>query len=302
MLSYATIQELARQSGFDACGVARAEALPLFEEHLRRWLAAGCQGSMAYMEEHVEMRADPRRLMEGTKSVVSVLLGYKPSQTMKGTHRIAQYAYGADYHHTMKQQLYRLLLALQERYPHLEGRPCVDTAPISDQSWAQRSGLGWIGKNTLLVNPYLGTYCFVGELLINQEVDHYDTPIDNLCGDCQKCLQACPNQALQHEGTHYWVDANRCISYNTIENRNPQLPSQLKLAGYAYGCDCCQQACPYNATAPVKLTVSNELLESLEQLADADESTFKHFVKHRAMNRIKYWQWRRNIDHKTKVS
>ena len=297
MLHSDTIHTLALQAGFDACGVACAEALPDYEQHLRHWLTDGCHGEMGYMAEHVEMRADPRLLMEGTQSVVSVLLGYKPSQTMQGNHRIAQYAYGDDYHHTVKQQLYQLLAALKEQYPELEGRPCVDTAPISDRQWAVRAGLGWIGKNTLLVHPRLGSLCFVGELLLNQATDRYDTPVENRCGDCRRCIDACPNHALQSDGNRYWVDSRRCISYNTIENRSDTLPDGLRLSGYAYGCDCCQQACPFNQSAPVSVVVSDEQINQLQSLSDADEPTFKRYAKHSAMNRIRYAQWRRNLSH-----
>ena len=265
------------------------------ELHLRPWLAEGCHAEMGYMAEHVDMRYDPRLLLPGARSVISVLLGYKPSQRMEGKAKIAQYAYGQDYHERMKAMLYRLIAAIRERYPDFDAKPCVDTVPISDRAWAVRAGLGWRGRNTLLVNPELGSYCYIGELVTTFAVDRYDSPIENRCGDCHRCVEACPNSCLVPlENGDYWNDARHCASYHTIENRADNLPDTVRLSGYAFGCDCCQLVCPYNIKAAARYPLSDSEKERLESLAEADESTFKKATKHMALNRIKYAQWKRN--------
>lgn len=295
-LSADLVKQAARAVGFDACGIA--EARPLAEEDfgLDAWLALGCHADMRYMAEHRDLRHDPRLLVPGARSVVSLLLGYKPSQQLSATPRIAQYAYGEDYHECVKRMLYQLIAAVREVRPDFDARPFVDTAPISDKLWAAKAGLGWIGRNTLLVNPVLGSYCFIGELVATASFDSYDAPIENRCGDCRRCVDACPNHALMPSSQGCSVNANACASYHTIENRAAQLPADLKLSGYAFGCDCCQLACPYNRDAEVRYQLSEERLEQLKQLSDADEPTFKHFAKHSALNRVKYPQWQRNVN------
>jgi epoxyqueuosine reductase len=326
MLSSDEIKVLAKQQGFQDCGIARAENDELFSHALSAWLAESCHAEMRYMEQHQEMRADPRLLLPGCRAVVSVVLSYKPDKVMTGTHQIAQYAYGRDYHEVMREKLWALLATLRQRHEGLEGRPFVDTAPISDKLWALRAGLGWRGNNSLFIHPLYGSYVFLGELLLCEEADHYDTALagDSLpkeynvptsqggndlllrdnsfqspCAHCTKCVDACPNNALslQQLGTRqiYRLDARRCNSYNTIENRTSFLPSHIHLAGYAFGCDCCQTVCPVNQAAPAMLSVSADRISAMEQLANADEQTFKHFIKHTALSRIHFPQWRRNV-------
>ena len=220
---------------------------------------------------------------------------------MEGPARIAQYAYGEDYHQRVKRMLYQFISSLRTHYPDFEARPCVDTAPISDKLWAARAGMGWIGRNTLLINPTLGSYCFIGELVTTSPADLYDKPIENRCGNCHACVDVCPNKALTHssinELTHSTIpllNARRCASYHTIENRAGTLPSDIRLSGYAFGCDCCQLVCPYNQAAPTRFPLTDERKAQLEALADADPATFKHFAKHSALNRIRHSQWLRN--------
>jgi len=289
--------------------VARAQRLEEGEFGLRHWLDDGYQADMRYMEEHAEMRQDPRLLVEGARTVISLLLPYKYDRLMEGPARIAQYAYDDDYHERMKGMLLRLLEALREQVPGLEARAFVDTAPISDKHWAARAGLGWIGCNTLLVNPHYGSYCFLGELVTAEEADSYDTPLTERCGDCRSCVEACPNGALvfREELGIYQLDARRCTSYNTVENRADALPEQLHTRGYLFGCDICQQACPYNRQAPASRTLSAERKAELEELAahssepaegfSADEAAFRKNRRHSALSRIKYPQWRRNKGH-----
>ncbi len=292
------IKQTALTLGFDACGLAEAAPIPRSQWDLQEWLAEGRHADMHYMEEHVDKRYDPTLLVPGAKTVISVLLGYKPSALMEGAVKIAQFAYGEDYHERLKGLLFRLLSALGDRYPDLQGRPFVDTAPISDKYWAVQAGLGWRGRNTLLVNPTLGSYCSIGELVVTLAADVYDTPLPDGCGTCERCLKACPNHAivpspLPAVGTQ--VDARRCASYHTIENRAETLPPDVKLSGYAFGCDCCQLACPYNLQAEIRYHLTPERQEQLQNLQDADEKTFKHATKHSPLNRIKYPQWLRNL-------
>ena len=397
------IKQAAIEVGFDACGIAKATPLTEEEWGYDEWLSNGYQAGMAFMEQHRDMRSDPTLLVPGAKSVIVLLVGYKPSQTMQGPARIAQYAYGEDYHERIKRMLFQLITAIRDRYPDFEAKPCVDTVPISDKQWARRAGLGWIGRNTLLVNPTLGSYCNIGELVTPYPTDQYDTPIANRCGDCHACVDACPNHALSEsranlfampsqnmvttegsnkvlmvttegsnhalsesranlsampsqnmvttEGSNHalsesranlsampsqsivttegsnkvlthshistfphsqindltnsqinelknspipLLNANRCASYHTIENRAETLPPDIHLSDYAFGCDICQLACPYNQSAVVRYQLTDEHKKELEELRDADPTAFKHATKHTALNRIRHSQWIRN--------
>ncbi len=325
-LNSSSVKEAAAAVGFDACGIAAAAPLTEEEWGYDEWLRNGYQADMAFMEQHRDMRRDPSLLVPGAQSVIVVLLGYKPSQHMQGDARIAQYAYGEDYHERIKRMLYQLIAAIRQRYPDFEAKPCVDTVPISDKQWARRAGLGWIGRNTLLVNPSLGSYCNIGELVTSYPADRYDTPLENGCGDCRACADACPNHALSerransfampsqsmvttegsnHALTHSSIqafkhsqipllNANRCASYHTIENRAETLPPDIHLSGYAFGCDICQLVCPYNQTAAVRYTLTDERKSQLEALADADPAAFRRATKHTALSRIRHTQWLRN--------
>ncbi len=286
------IKRQAEKIGFQACGISEACELSDFTYHLRKWIASGFHADMNYMESYFEKRCNPTLLMEDSRSVISVLLSYKPSQQLSEPPFIAQYAYGEDYHIKIKRMLFELIAAIQLDYPHVKAIPFVDTAPISDKYWAAKSGLGWLGKNTLLIHPIWGSLCNIGELVTNIQTE-YDRPIENKCGDCTLCIESCPNGALkQNEG----LDARRCIAYHTIENRDEVLPETLHLAGYAFGCDCCQNKCPYNARIEAQITVSDEQLNQLRLLKTANASQFKKITQKTAMNRIRYTQWKRNID------
>lgn len=336
-LSSSFVKEAAIRVGFDACGIAVATPLTEEEWGYEEWLRRGYQADMAYMEQHRDKRSDPTLLVSGARSVIVLLSGYKPSQTMQGSMsgaHIAQYAYGEDYHERIKRMLFQLIATIRQRYPDFEAKPCVDTVPISDKQWARRAGLGWIGRNTLLVNPVLGSYCNIGELVTPSPSDCYDTPIENRCGDCRACVDACPNHALSesranefalpsqsmvttegsnkaltnshinelthssiNELTHSSIpllDANRCASYHTVENRAETLPPDIRLSGYAFGCDICQLVCPYNQTAEVRYTLTDERKAQLEALAGADPNAFKRLTKHTALSRIRHSQWQRN--------
>lgn len=309
VLSAAEIKRLASQAGFHDCGVAKATEDAVFATRLHHWLQLGCQADMHYMEANEAMRSDPRLLLSGCQTVVSCVLAYKSDRQMQGRYKIAQYAYGPDYHETMKEMLWQLLAALQEQQEKhglqsLQGRPFVDTAPISEKQWAIRAGLGWRGNNTLFVHPRYGSYVYLGELLLTESCDKYDEPhAEMCCGTCHQCVDACPNQALsqqvQPDGqTQFRLDARCCSSYNTIENRAETLSNDLHLAGYVFGCDCCQTVCPYNQQAPVSYQVDEQHFSDLEQLSGlSDETSFRKATKHTAITRIKFSQWLRNLRH-----
>ncbi len=302
------LKALAAAIGFSDCGIARAESLTDDEYPLGEWLALGYQADMHYMERNAQMRRDPRLLVEGAQSVVSLVLPYKLDRQIESSARIAQYAYGEDYHERLKRMMYQLIARLKERYPDFDARPFVDTAPISDRHWAVRAGLGWIGRNTLFIHPHFGSYCFLGEIVTTAQVDRYDEPFRNdPCGDCRLCVDACPNKAIIDRQTkdslqnskskiQNFLDARRCTSYNTIENRAESLPDELDTRGYAFGCDICQSVCPYNRQAPSAYHLDDERKAQLEALSDADEAAFRRFAKHSALSRIKYPQWQRNIN------
>lgn len=296
-LDSSLVKRLAREVGFHDCGIAVATPLQAERQGLQRWLADGEQADMHYMERHVEMRHDPALLVPGARSVVSLLLGYKPSRQMHGGNRVAMYAYSEDYHTRIKQMLFALIEAIRRHYPGFEAKACVDTVPIADKHWAVRAGLGWIGHNTLFVSPRLGSLCNIAELVTPSACDAYDHAMENRCGDCRRCVDACLNGALHTDmaGEGWCLDARRCTAYHTIENRAERLPGDLHRGGYAFGCDRCQLACPYNDRAPVSIEVDDTLLGELEGLPQADEPTFHRFARNRALNRITYAQWHRNL-------
>ncbi|QXD13996.1 tRNA epoxyqueuosine(34) reductase QueG [Rhodocaloribacter litoris] len=245
-LARALKQEAARL-GFDACGIARAERLDEEARRLEQWLARGYHGTMYWMERHFDKRTDPRRLVDGARSVISVLHNYyqpveQPQRPTAG--KISRYAWGDDYHEVMKEKLYRLYAWLDEQAGGIHGRAFVDSAPVMDKAWARRSGLGWIGKHTNLINRSLGSYFFLGELIVDVPLPP-DGPVPDYCGTCTRCLDACPTDAIVQP---YVVDANRCISYLTIEHRGDDIPEDLRpgMGTWIFGCDVCQDVCPWN--------------------------------------------------------
>ena len=244
-----TIKQIALSMGFDACGIARAEALTEDSEFLRNWLNIGMHGEMLYMERNFEKRIDPRELVPGCKSVVVVLMNYFPGQNQNpSAPHIAKYAYPAiDYHFVLKSKLTELEQKICDVYgpesvntgkQHI----FVDSAPILEKRWAELAGLGWIGKHTLLIHPGLGSYTFIGIILLNIETE-YDSPIAPRCGTCSRCVDTCPTNALQNGS----LDSRRCISYLTIESRNKIAPEYHSLlSGNIIGCDICADVCPWN--------------------------------------------------------
>ena len=235
MLSSADIKRIALEVGFDACGVAPAEALTDTEYPLRRWLASGWHGNLDYMERNVDKRMDPRLLVEGARSVICCVSAYPPPETTGG---VAAYARTREYHKVVKDMLFML----RERLG-IEGKCCCDTVPISDQHWAARAGLGWIGRHTLLVTERWGSWVNLGEIVTTEECDVYDKPLPSGCTDCNLCVEACPNHAIGDK----MIDVRRCTAYYTTHHQR-ELPPEVDTHGYTQGCDICQLACPYNRT------------------------------------------------------
>lgn len=250
MLDHLYIKKLAADAGFDLCGLAPCRHLACNEAWLRTWLDKGYQSSLGYMERNVDKRADPRRLVEGARTAVVCAVGYK-SRIGEGYppgHRtkVASYACAADYHATIKRMLGSMLEALQAACPRLGGRAFVDTAPLLEKQLAVEAGLGWIGRQSLLVTPRYGTYVLLGELLLTEEADTYDAPFEgSRCGRCRNCIESCPTGAIVAPKV---IDTGRCISCHTIEK---EPPGELGLDGWIFGCDRCQSCCPHNHKAPM---------------------------------------------------
>ena len=252
MLSGSYIKETALSIGFDLCGVARCRHLHDNETWFRQWLAEGRSGGLEYLARNLEKRFDPSKLVDGARSVVVCAVSYKneisDGYPAGSQAKIASYACAADYHTTIKNMLRQLLAALQESCPALSGRAFVDSAPILEKQFAVEVGLGWIGRQSLLVTPRFGTFVLLGELILTEEVDAYDSPLISAgCGECRRCVEACPADAILPTGS---IDASRCISCATVEARHRTTDAENDLHGWIFGCDECQSCCPYNRRAP----------------------------------------------------
>ena len=291
----------AKQMGFDACGIARATALEEESVHVEQWLEDHREGEMSYLNRNKEKRYDPRLLAEGTKSIVTVLYNYYPKETLGNSERfkIAKYAYGADYHDVLKRKLRLLLEHIETQTGKLEGtRVFVDSAPVLDRAWAVRCGLGFIGKNSTLIHPQKGSFFFIGHLFLPLELEATGKPLSNRCGRCTKCLDACPTGALE---APFHIDARKCISYLTIEYKGSLEgldPETFK--GWMYGCDICQDVCPYNRFALPNMEPEFQPSEQLMNMKENDwenltETEFKALFKHSAVQRAGYEGLKRNI-------
>ncbi len=287
------VKDYAHALGFDLVGIAPA-VRPPHAESLLRWLQAGYAGTMDYMERTADLRTDPTKLLPTARSAVVVGLNYTPPALPETDYRIARYALGEDYHTVIRQKLERLLNALQAIHPEVEGRICVDSAPVLERDLAWLAGLGWYGKNTCLINTHRGSYFFIGVVLLSIELE-YDHPVFGGCGNCRKCLDACPTGALVDA---YQLDARRCISYLTIELKEG-IPTELrKLMGeWLFGCDICQEVCPFNHPRPhqplrAKPTQEPSLqprpLTSLREILAMDEATFAERFRGTPLKRAKW--------------
>lgn len=296
------IKERAAELGFSACGIARAAKAGSEELHLDSWLAAGYNAGMRYMENHHDIRLNPDGLVEGARSVISVALNYYPKFRRDSSEPyISYYAYGEDYHVVVKERLRELWKSITENINEdAEARIFTDSAPILERYWAWRAGLGWIGKNTNLIIPGKGSFFFLGEIVTTLEVDCYDLPIESRCGECRRCLDACPTGALESPKR---LNANRCLSYLTIEHRGEIPDEQAAMLGNRlYGCDTCQTICPWNRFATPTEVEEFHPTESLlsldrEQLCRLTKEDYNRIFAHSAVKRAKYEGLLRTIKH-----
>ncbi len=292
--------------GFDACGIAKADFLEEDAAFLTSWLANGFQGEMSYLERNFDKRTNPKIMVEECQSVIVTLLNYFPAQLQNpSAPKISKYAYSKiDYHTIIKEKLLVLENKIIEKY----GADCfnsrqqhrfVDSAPVLERRWAQRAGLGWIGRNKMLINPTLGSFCFIGVLMINKELE-YDEPMRNRCGTCRRCLDSCPTVALTEDKG---LDARKCISYQTIEKKGAIADEiRPKLSGFAYGCDICNDVCPWNKSRAKahhlpEFEANEEMLNwNTADWQNLNEAEFERVFKHSAIQRAGFKKLKENLE------
>ena len=294
-----SIKSKAKDLGFLSCGISKADFLEEEAPCLEQWLNQNHHGEMAYMANHFDKRLDPRVLVPGAKSVVSLLLNYhsKEKQTDVEAPKIASYAFGDDYHKVIKDKLKELMSFIHQEIGEVQGRVFVDSAPVMDKAWAAKSGLGWIGKNTNLISKKVGSFFFIAELILDLDLEH-DLPATDHCGSCTACIDACPTDALL---APYQIDGSKCISYVTIELKN-EIPTdfQGKMDNWAFGCDVCQTVCPWNRFATPHsepaFNPPDELLSlSKNEWEEMTQEVFSVIFKNSAIKRTKYKGLKRNI-------
>ena len=292
------IKTEAKRLGFLSCGISKAQFLEAEAPRLENYLNKNMHGQMQYMENHFDKRLDPTKLVEGSKSVISLLLNYFPQETQnQNTFKVSKYAYGTDYHFIIKDKLKSLLNFIQDEIGEVHGRAFVDSAPVLDKAWAAKSGLGWIGKHSNLLTQQVGSFYFIAELIIDLELE-YDLPTTDHCGTCTACIDACPTQAITEP---YVVDGSKCISYFTIELKE-NIPTAFKgkFEDWMFGCDICQDVCPWNrfskAHSEPLFNPHPELLSmSKKDWEEITEDVFKKIFKDSAVKRTKFSGLKRNI-------
>jgi epoxyqueuosine reductase len=293
------IKDKATELGFFYCGFSKADFLEEEAPRLENWLNLNYQGKMSYMANYFDKRLDPRLLVDDAKTVVSLLLNYYPEKKQHSeSPKISKYAYGEDYHTVIKDKLKELIQFLKENIGDVNGRAFVDSAPVMDKVWAEKSGLGWIGKNSNLIHPKEGSFFFIAELIIDLEIEP-DGPMKDYCGTCTKCIDACPTEAIVQP---YVVDGSKCISYLTIELKDEILPSEFKgkMDNWMFGCDICQDVCPWNRFSKITQEprfIPNPLLLELNstEWKELNEEVFNQMFKLSAVKRTKYNGLKRNI-------
>lgn len=298
------IKSEAQRLGFLSCGISKVEFLEQEAPRLEKWLSENRNGKMQYMENHFDKRLNPALLVDGAKSVVSLLLNYYPENIQRqDSFKISKYAYGQDYHHIIKEKLKELLHSIQENIGEVGGRVFVDSAPVLDKAWAQKSGLGWIGKNTNLISKKVGSFFFVAELILDIELEYDNPTTTDHCGSCTRCIDACPTEAII---APYVVDGSKCISYYTIELKE-NIPQDVKgkFDDWVFGCDVCQDVCPWNRfSSPHNeplLQPKEEILSfSKQDWIDITEETFGKVFQKSAVKRTKFEGFKRNIEFVTK--
>ena len=292
------VKNEAKRLGFLSCGISKAEFLEEEAPRLENWLNQNMHGEMRYMENYFDKRLDPTKLVPGSKSVISLLLNYYPSEIQNSdSYKISKYAYGRDYHFVIKEKLKEMLATLQDEIGDFHGRAFVDSAPVLDKAWAAKSGLGWIGKHSNLLSKKTGSFYFIAELIVDLELE-YDTPVTDHCGSCTACIDACPTNAIVEP---YKVDGSKCISYFTIELKD-ELPNSYKdqFDDWMFGCDVCQDVCPWNRfSKPHNEPLFNphpQLLENEKKdWEEITRETFNEIFRKSAVKRTKFEGLKRNI-------
>lgn len=293
------IKEEAKRLGFLSCGISKAAFLEEEAPRLEKWLKNSMHGEMHYMENHFDKRLDPTKLVDGAKSVISLLLNYYPSESqIQDTFKVSKYAYGMDYHFVIKEKLKNLLQFIQEEIGEVHGRAFVDSAPVLDKAWAAKSGLGWMGKHSNLLTQKVGSFYFIAELIVDLELD-YDAPVTDHCGSCTACIDACPTEAIVEP---YVVDGSKCISYFTIELKN-EIPTSVKdqFEDWIFGCDICQDVCPWNRFSkshnePLFHSKAELLSMTKKDWEEITEDVFKKVFRKSAVKRTKFSGLKRNIN------
>ncbi len=286
--------------GFLSCGISKVEFLETEAPKLEKWLSENRNGKMQYMENHFDKRLNPALLVDGAKSVVSLLLNYYPNEVQKqDTFKISKYAYGQDYHFVIKEKLKELLHSIQENIGEVGGRVFVDSAPVMDKAWAQKSGLGWVGKNSNLISKKVGSFFFIAELILDIELEYDNPTTTDHCGSCTKCIDACPTQAII---APYVVDGSKCISYFTIELKE-NIPQEVKgkFDDWIFGCDVCQDVCPWNRFSTPHseklLNPNDDILNfSKNEWTEITQETFSKVFQKSAVKRTKFDGLKRNIE------
>lgn len=301
MNASAQIKKIAGELGFSYCGIAKAEFLEEEAPRLEEWLKRGYQGKMSYLENHFDKRLDPTLLVPGAKSVISLIYNYYPEKDLSKenpeSYKLAKYAYGEDYHYVVKDKLKLFLQRIEETIGKVEGRAFVDSAPVHERAWAKKAGLGWIGKNSLLLNKTMGSFFFLAELIIDLELE-YDGPIKDYCGTCTACMDACPTEAITQP---YVLDGSKCISYFTIELKE-EIPSEVKgkFENWIFGCDICQDVCPWNSFSKPTNESRFQPQTQLENMTRNDweeitDEVFKSLFRNSAVTRTRFEGLKRNI-------
>lgn len=294
------VKQAASRLGFDYCGIARAMRLDDDATRLEHWLNKGMHGTMGYMENHFELRVDPQKLVPGAKSVITLLKNYYPSQQQeKDAVRISKYAFGKDYHEVIRARLNEFLSEIRDQLGDIQGRGFVDSAPVLERSWAQRSGIGWIGRNGNLITRDGGSFFFIATLITDLELEYDDPFARDYCGSCTRCIDACPTDAILPNKV---INGSQCISYFTIELKENLIPTEMRgrFDNWAFGCDTCQDVCPWNRfskpTQEPAFTPIPEILNlSSSQWEEMTEDTFRQLFRHSPLSRTKFKGIKRNI-------
>lgn len=294
------VKDLAKQYGFDHCGIARAQVLDDDARRLERWLHQGLHGGMQYMENYFDLRIDPTKLVPGAKSVITFLKNYFPANHQQPSDtQVSKYAYGVDYHTVIKGALKGMMAAMQTAIGQVEGRGFVDSAPVLERSWAQRSGLGWLGRNGNLITKDSGSFFFIATLIVDLELEYDDPYAKDFCGSCRRCIDACPTQAI---GPDKVVNGSQCISYFTIELKDAIIPEEQKgkFQNWMFGCDTCQDVCPWNRFSKphneIQFSPIPEILNFTSRDWEAlSEEAFRKIFRQSPMSRAKWKGIQRNV-------